>query len=300
MPDAASQRKPAKTTSVAGEPPELTRARRRAIRVLAVLGLLAFSLSVMIVLQEVADPLADEANLQRPGSREALMGAEHPNETVHVAGAVAALLLGGSGLGGLVVRPRRLGSGHHAVAAAVGTIVVVAIVGDPDNVGGMAGPIDLVFLILAVPGLAAGVLASPLRTWRLREITRPQFLVLAVAGAPFLWYGTDQAFIQRYTWPPLADPHHQAHWYMAAVLAFMIVFVAASAALSGTGWRIAAVAAAAGALTVGVASLADSESASAVAWPWALLAIGWGLAALALARSDRPRTAVRVITDGAG
>lgn len=264
----------------------MTRSRGRAVRVLAVIGLLAFGLSVLIVLQEVVDPVADEANLEPPGSPEAQMGADHPDETVHVAGAVAALALGGAGLLGLVIRPSRLGSARHAVAAAAGSVLVMAIIGDPDNQGGSAGPIDLAFLILAVPGLAAGLLATPVGAWRRREFARPRFLVLAFAGAPFLWYGADEALVQRYTWPPLADPHHQAHWYMAGVLAFMIVLVGASAALSGPGWRIAAVTAGLGAVTLGMASLAGPESASALAWPWALLAMGWGLVSLALTRSD--------------
>jgi hypothetical protein len=53
-----------------------TRRRRSTIRVLAVVGLLAFGLSVMVVLTEVINPVANERALEPAGSPEAELGAD--------------------------------------------------------------------------------------------------------------------------------------------------------------------------------------------------------------------------------
>ncbi len=287
---AGSPRNTARVGPTTGGAPGFTRRRRFAIRVLAVVGLLAFGLSVMVVLTEVVNPVANEGALEPAGSPEARLGADRPGETVHVVGAVAALLVGGSGLVALAVRPQRLGSANHTIAAMLATIVAIGIMGDPDNHGGQAGPFDPVFLILTVPGLIAALATGPWITWRARNLTRRRFVGLAAAGAPFVWYGVDQALMQRNTWPPLADPHHQAHWYMMSVLAFTIVFVAATAAVSAPGWRLAALTSGLAAVAVGAVSLLAPDAASALTLPWALLAIGWGVAALALIRDDSRRS----------
>ncbi|NNE96618.1 MAG: hypothetical protein HKN24_11375 [Acidimicrobiales bacterium] len=258
----------------------ISRRRSGTVRVLAVLGLLTFGLSVVIVLLEVSAPVADESNLETAGSPEAQMGANHPGETVHVGGALAVLLIGSSGLIGLVVHPRRLGSARQTVGAMASSVVVMGIVGDPDNHGGQAGPFDVAMLLFAVPALAAGLLAAPPQTWRRARIEHPRFLALAVAGIPLLFFAVNQALVQRNTWPPLADPHHQAHWYTMGVLGFMVVICIAVASFGGQGWQVASASAGLGALAIGMTSLFAPEAASAQGWPWALAAVGWGLVVL--------------------
>lgn len=81
--------------------------------------------------------------------------------------------------------------------------------------------------------------------------------------------------MQRNTWPPLADPHHQAHWVAMAI-------VVASAALSGAGWRLAAVTAGVAAVALAAASLLAPEAASALHPGWAVVALLWGGAVLAV------------------
>lgn len=176
-------------------------------------------------------------------------------------GALAALTIGASGLVGLIVRPQRAGSATHTGAAAIATLVTVGIVGNPDNYGGQAGWFDPAFAVLALPPFAAALSASPWRLWRPDALRRPRLLALAAIALPGVWYGVGQALMQRNTWPPLADPHHQAHWLVMALLAFMMVSVVAGAGLSGRGWRMATITAAAAALAVGTASLLSSPSA---------------------------------------
>ncbi|HEX2028828.1 MAG TPA: hypothetical protein VHF25_12610 [Nitriliruptorales bacterium] len=259
---------------------QLGRGRAVLVRAVAVLGLLTFSFMLVFVANDAAGRVGQQEQLVPAGSREAQMGADRPGEAVHITGAVAAILIGASGLAGLIVRPRRAGSATQTVGASVAMLLTVGIVGDPDNYGGQASPVDLAFVVMAVPPLAAGVLAAPWRAWRPVALRRPRLLLLAALASPGLWYGFDQGMMQRNTWPPLADPHHQAHWYAMSVLAFLIVVVVAGAALAGRGWRVAAASAGAGASALALASLLSPASASALHPLWAIGAALWGLAVL--------------------
>jgi hypothetical protein len=150
-------------------------------------------------------------------------------------------------------------------------------VGDPDNVGGQAGTVDPAFVILAVPALIAGVVAAP---WRagLGRVSVPLLVLAAIAAVGLIPYGVDQALMQRNTYPPTTDPHHQAHWVTMAVFAFSVVVVVATAAIRGRGWRLAASVAAAGVLAVGVASIADGDAASSFGWLGGAAAVVWSIA----------------------
>lgn len=96
-------------------------------------------------------------------------------------------------------------------------------------------PVDLAFVILALPPLAAAAAARPWRIWRVNRLKRPLYLGLMVLSLPVVWYGIEQALMQRNSWPSLADPHHQAHWVTMAILAFMVTPVVGSAAPVGCG-----------------------------------------------------------------
>ncbi len=114
------------------------------------------------------------------------------------------------------------------------------------------------------------------------EFSRPRFLLLAGLGLPRVWYGIQQGLMQRNTWPPMADPHHQAHWYVLSLLAFMILLVGAVGAWSGRGWRVATVTAGSASVAVAAASLGAPEAASALSPAWAVAAALWGLSMLGL------------------
>jgi uncharacterized membrane protein YhaH (DUF805 family) len=167
-----------------------TRRRGWIVRILAVLGFVLFDLSFAGVALEAA------------GGRD---------EALHLVGALVVMAMVTSALVALVISPDSPGSAFQIVAAMAAMLVVLAIVGDPDNYGGQAGPFDLAYLLFIVPRLAAATVA---RRWRRGPIGAGglRWLGLAVAAAPVAaWYGVEQALLQRNSWPPTADPHHNGH-----------------------------------------------------------------------------------------
>lgn len=211
-------------------------------------------------------------------SPSARLGASQPGEAVHVAGALAVLAVGGSGLIALIGRRERSGSSYQVLAVMTALLLTLPLVGNPDNVGGQAGWIDPVFLVLVVPSVTAALVARPWRDRRLQKV-RQRFLLLAgMAAAPTAWYGVDQALMQRNTFPPTADPHHNSHWWAMAVIAFAVVLVMAAAALPSKGWRLGPRVAGLAAVAVGSVSLLAPSSASAIGSGWAVAAVLWGLA----------------------
>ncbi|HEX2135186.1 MAG TPA: hypothetical protein VHG30_04665 [Microvirga sp.] len=266
------------------EPPRDRRSsgRRVAVRILAALALVSFAFFFSLVTAEalgVVDARPQGSPTDPPPSPEARAGAMRPAEVVHVVGALAILAIGASGLIALIARPEDAGHSYQVLGAMGGLTLTLPIVGNPNNVGGQAGVIDPVPLAFVVPAVAAALLARP---WRYRpKEWRPRFFVLAAVGSiPAAWYGVEQALIQRNTFPPTADPHHNAHWWAMAVFAFVVVFVIAAAALPGAQWRLGPRLAALAAVAFGIASLVARSSASAVWAGWAIAAVVWGLVAI--------------------
>lgn len=255
--------------------------RRLGVRILAGLGLVLFALFFSMIAAEslgVIEPGTEGSPEDPPPSAAARLGASRPGEAVHVAGALGVLLVGGSGLVGLMARPERSGYSYQVLAGMSGVLLTLPLVGDPDNLGGQAGWIDPVLLVLVLPSVGAALLATPWRRRRSAEGWRPRFLGLAaIAAIPAAWYGVDQALLQRSTFPPTADPHHNGHWWVMAIVAFMVVLSVAAAALPSVGWRLGARVASLAALAIGAASLIAISAASALWWGWAIAAVAWGL-----------------------
>ena len=88
----------------------------------------------------------------------------------------------------------------------------------------------------------------------------------AIAAIPAAWYGVDQALLQRNTSPPTADPHHNGHRWVMAIVAFMVVLSVAATAVPSVGWRLGARVASLAALAIGAASLIAISAASALWW----------------------------------
>lgn len=271
----------------------LTRRRRTAVRVFAVLGLLTYSFMLVFVINDAAGRIGQSLELVPAGSDEARIGADHPGETIHIAGAAAALVLGATGLIGLIIRPQRAGSATHTTAASLAMLAAIVVVGDPDNYGGQGLPIDPAFLVLVAPPLAAALLAAPWRTWRAGGGQQSRLLTLALVALPGLWYALEQGLMQRNTWPPLADPHHQAHWYAMSLMAFATVFVIAGATLAGRGWRTAATTAGIAGAVVGSTSLLTPAAASALHPGWASAALVWGASVVYLTWKHKQPPAAR-------
>lgn len=152
--------------------------------------------------------------------------------------------------------------------------------------------IDPVFLILVVPSIFAVAVARPWSDWRLQPV-RPRFVVLAATAAvPAAWYGVDQALMQRNTFPPTADPHHNAHWWAMAVFAFAVVLVMAAGGLPSKGWRLGPRVAGMAAMAVGSVSVLAPSSASALRPGWAIAAVLWGLVGVWLTSSHASQLGV--------
>lgn len=272
----------------ADSPP--TQGRRLAIRVVALVGLLLFAFFFSIIALNTLGvvPSGSEGSPDDPPpSQEARFGAAHPGEAVHVVGAVGVVAIGASGLVALIARPQRPGYGFQVLAGVSGVLLTLPLVGDPNNVGGQAGAIDPLLLVVVVPAFSAALLAAPWSRHRSEDRWRPRLLALAASGAiPAAWYGIGQALLQRNTFPPTADPHHNAHWWAMAIVAFMLILVMAAAALPGNGWRLGASLAATTAIGIGLASLAAGSSASALPAVGAIAAIVWGLVGLWLTFRD--------------
>lgn len=166
-----------------------------------------------------------------------------------------------------------------------GLLLTLPLVGNPDDVGGQVSWIDPVFLILVVPSVVAVAVARPWSDWHSQPV-RPRFVVLAaMAAVPAAWYGVDQALMQRNTFPPTADPHHNAHWWAMAVFAFAVVLVTAAAGLPGKGWRLGPRVAGMAAMAVGIVSILAPSSASALRPGWAIAAVLWGFVGVWLTSS---------------
>ncbi len=200
----------------------LSRGRRLAVRVVAVLGLLLFSFFFSIVALNTLATVragAEGSPEDPPPSAEARFGAAHPGEAVHAAGAVAVVAIGASGLVALIARPERPRHAYQVLASMTAVLLTLPVVGDPDNVGGQAGPVDPFLLVVVAPAVVAALLAAP---WRRRDSEkgwRPRLLVLAAIGViPAAWYGVEQALVQRNTFPPTADPQAlEQGWAIAAI-----------------------------------------------------------------------------------
>jgi hypothetical protein len=277
-------------------PPDVwnfSKSRRRTIRSLAVVGLLLLGFISFIVIADAAG-IIESAREADPGdpppSKEALAGAAAPQESIHVVGGMALLAIGGSGLIALIAKPERRGAAVQVAAVVAGILVTVPIIGDPDNVGGQAGPADPLFVIVALPGLLAALLAKPWRGAKASRTIKPNFALAAIGAIPIAWYGIGQALMQRNTFPPSADPHHNAHWWAMSAVAFVGLLVLSGAGFGLRGWRIGAAAVGLSATAIGVTSLVASEAASAISLTWSIALVLWGLAALAVTtgRPERP------------
>lgn len=268
-----------------------------ATRIVAAIALLTFGFMLVFVIGNAASGAGVSEAVELPRSEEARIGAEHPGETVHVVGAVAALLIGVVAIGGLLASPKRAGGATHSAAVAASMFLTVGIVGNPDNHGGQAGLLDPAFLLMALPPAALAVLGRPWRDSHWRAPGNGRLLVLASLGGAWIWYGIQQALMQRNTWPPLSDPHHQAHWYAMGLVGFLIPLTVGGALLRQRGWRAAATSGGLAAAAVALGSLVDPDAASALHPVAAILALLW--AALVIVSSHR-RVAKGSILDAPG
>lgn len=103
---------------------------------------------------------------------------------------------------------------------------------------------------------------------------------VAIAAVPFIIYGIDQALVQRNSWPPKSDPHHNAHWLTMANVALAIPLIGLVAALRVPGWRLAAWSAAGLAGALGVTSALLPNAASSLEVAGGVASTAWGIAVI--------------------
>ncbi len=252
-----------------------------AVRLLAGIGLLLVCLTFGIVAADTLGFISTEpagSPQDPPPSAVARAGAAAPDETVHAVAAAAVLVISGLGLARLVVRPALASAALHVLSSMVGLLLTMPIVGDPDNFGGQAGPIDPVLVIVALPCVIGALVARPWRTDAEAGGPRLPVLILAAVGAaPAALYAIDQALKQRNSFPPSADPHHNAHWWVMSVFVLMATLVVMAAAAGRPGWRWSVAVSSIGVIAVGTASLLVPSAASAFGTVGSAAAIAGGL-----------------------
>ncbi len=204
------------------------------------------------------------------------------SEAVHVVGALCLFAIVTVGIVVALASPRSsITAVRQVIAVAVSMLAAAAIVGDPDNYGGQAGPFDFAYMIWLAPPLIFAVVHPARRRVATEHHWNIMMLLIAVVIAgPLLMYGLDEALLQRNSWPPKSDPHHNSHWFTMAALSFTMALLGLMAAWGGAGRYVAGYAAAAALAVVGVASAVYPDMPSSFGRGWGVAAVV-GAAALA-------------------
>ena len=195
----------------------------------------------------------------------------------------------------LRVPERNVAAFHQVVAGVLAIQITNLIMGNPDNHGGNVGIMDPAFLVFLVPVVVLAAL-HPVRG-RLFSVGASMSRALAgialVDAVPLAMYGVDQAIVQRNSWPPLADPHHQK-WFMMAFLAFAISLVGLVASLRNGGWPVPAWSAGVAAVVFGLVAVLYPGLASSVGRIWGSASILGGAAFIGAAvwEAGRDRAAL--------
>ncbi len=207
------------------------------------------------------------------------------DERVHAAGAIVMGLVLVTSLIWLLIDPADRPALTQGGLALASILLVGVVVGNPNNHGGQAGVYDLAYLVAAVPFLALAAVALRLPpTIRLQSPGRRTLLLLGVAALiALIPYALDQALAQRNSWPPAADPHHNAHWATMAHVGLLVPSLAGLAAIAAARWRRHAWLAAASAGMLGLIWLLYPDDVSS-------LGIGGGIAALLWSVAIAPMT----------
>lgn len=209
------------------------------------------------------------------------------DEHVHFVGAVLMGLALVAGMGKLIVHPEDRAALVHGAVMLFALLLVQAVVGNPDNQGGQAGPYDITYLIVSIPFLVAVALAIRLTPrGRGRSAVDPVFLVIGLVGlAVALPYAIDQALTQRNSWPPAADPHHNAHWATMSQVAVIPGFLLILSTLPRVGSRTQAKFAGMLAVVLGAVSVFYSEDSSSLGLAAGLAAVASGVTVILVAAS---------------
>lgn len=226
------------------------------------------------------------------------------DERIHFTGAVLMGLALLVGMGRLILRPRDRMALVHGAVALLAVLLVQVVVGDPDNQGGQAGPYDITYLIVSIPYIVAVILALRLPAEKGgRRKLDPVLLGIGLIGlAVTLLYALDQALMQRNSWPPASDPHHNSHWATMAQIGMIPGLLVIVSALPRVGSRVQALVAAFIAVTLGTVSVLYREDSSSLGLVGGTAAVAMGIVVGALAvrrfAGDTPHAEVSAAAPG--
>ena len=219
------------------------------------------------------------------------------SEAVHLVGAISFALIVAAGLIPQLIAPaRNVAAFQQALVAGLALLDTAAIVGDPDNQGGQYGPFDVTYVIFFAPLLILAAFHPARRDLlKIVQLRAPLVLMAAVIAVPLCIYGVNQGLIQRNSWPPSSDPHHNSHWFVMAELAFTIPLAAGVAGLGGRGWQVVSAITPVTLAALGTISVLFPKAPSSLGIGWGVLAIMTALiffvvsvAFMGRVASDRP------------
>lgn len=202
-------------------------------------------------------------------------------ERIHFTSAVIAWALTAVPLLALLVRPARAAVVDQLLAGALMILALLVVVGNPDNHGGQAGPYDPVYLIVFGLPVVVAILARR-NTAASFSVRWPLVTVSLLAAAPAAIAAVNQELLQRNSWPPVLDPHHNGHWMVAGMAILAPVVAAAVAALGRRGWRLPLWTAGITAIVLGTVSVAFPADASSLGRGWGGALALWGVALLTI------------------
>lgn len=207
-----------------------------------------------------------------------------PSDVVHLVGAICYIFIVTLGLVSQLRAPAIHVAGfQQAFMAGLALIITAAIVGDPDNHGGQYGPFDPAYLIFFTPLVLMAVF-HPAREhlFKSGHVHVPSLFFAMFIAIPLFTYGVDQALMQRNSFPPSADPHHNSHWFIMAELAFTIPLAAAVTGLQTRGWKLASWSVTATLAALGIVSVMFPNSPSSFGSLYGLFATAVALILLIL------------------
>ena len=191
---------------------------------------------------------------------------DDPIHRVHHVGAVLFIGMLVAGLLAQLRAPERnIAAFQQAVMCVLAIQITNLIMGNPDNHGGNTGFLDPAFLIFLVPVVIL-VALHPSRSAVFRGgggMSRTLPAITLAAAVPLAWYGIQHGLVQRHSWPPLADPHHQK-WFMMAFLAFSMLLVGLVASIRAEGWWLPAWSTGIAAVALGMVSMLYPDLASSL------------------------------------
>jgi hypothetical protein len=196
----------------------------------------------------------------------------------------------------MIVRPAQaLGVAQQLIARGVGFLIAFAL-------GLHFWPPVVIYPVIAIIVVAAVLISFRGHLpWHLPKEQRPapshNLLILsALLAVPLIWYGLDQAALQRSSEILHSD---LAHWAGGTAMSVMIILLALFGARKMPGWRVPAWSAGFALFMLGLGSVVMPNQASSYGVLWGIVAIVGALAYVALAEYESRAAALPAVAQPA-